>query len=170
MIRISLVCKKEICFLLDTTTFSTIVPVQFSCLCSFKRGLLQSWCSVACLESSFIRQLFYMDKFLTMSWILVNHYKVGNFGVSDVLRTRCSCVSIVCWGLCFWFVPWDEFFTMLWASRCCSWAMRSLRHHRSYDDLCHLMIEQFQFWRLVAQTQTFIGSYGRPKFVCLLCW
>ena len=43
-------CKKEIdLFLLDTTTFSAIkFQVQFSCLCSFKRGLLQSWNSVAC--------------------------------------------------------------------------------------------------------------------------
>jgi hypothetical protein len=36
-------------FLLDTTTFSTAnLAVQFSCLCSFKRGLLQCLSSIAC--------------------------------------------------------------------------------------------------------------------------
>jgi hypothetical protein len=36
-------------FLLDTTTFGTVnLPVQFSCLCSFKRGLLQCLSSIAC--------------------------------------------------------------------------------------------------------------------------
>ena len=37
-------CKKKIdLFLLDTTTFSAVkFQVQFSCLCSFERGLLQS--------------------------------------------------------------------------------------------------------------------------------
>ena len=37
-------CKKEtVLFLLDTTTFRAVkFQVQFSCLCSFKRGLLQS--------------------------------------------------------------------------------------------------------------------------------
>ena len=54
---------KEICFLLDTTTFSTIrFSLQFSCLGSFMRGLLHSWCSVARWADS-IRQLFYKDSF-----------------------------------------------------------------------------------------------------------
>jgi hypothetical protein len=119
--------------------------------------------------------LSYRDIVWPYHGFFINHYKAAVFGVRDGLRTRCSCMSIVCRGLCLLVCSTFRFHEMS-SSQCyvhqdvALWAMRSLRHHRRYDDLCHLMIEHFQFWRLVTQTQTFIGSYGRPKFDCLLCW
>jgi hypothetical protein len=86
-----------------------------------------------------------------------------------VFRTRCFCMSIVCRGMYFLICSTFRFYEM-GPSQCyvhqdiALWAIRSLRHHWRYDDLCHSMIEQFQYLRSVAQTQIFIEPYERPKF------
>jgi hypothetical protein len=147
--------------------------IQFGCLCSFKWGLLQSLSSVAywevLLSDSCPTGIYFdhvMDFLLTITSRQFLVY---------VFRTRYSCMSIVCRGLCLLVCSTFRFHEMS-SSQCyvhqdiALRAMRSLRHHRRYDDLCHLMIEHFPFWRLVTQTQTFIGFYGRSKFVYLLCW
>ena len=130
---------KEICFLLDTTTFSTIQPsVQFSCLGSFMRGLLQSWYSVARWADS-IRHLFYENSFWPYHGIFII---VGSFGC-----TRCHLYPILLHKYCLpRFVLCGTFrFHEMGSSQCyvhrdvALWAIRSFRHHRRYDDLCHLI-------------------------------
>jgi hypothetical protein len=152
-------------FLLDTTTFSLVVF-------ALSRGV---YCRVAPLhiEKFFHPTIVLQGQILTMSWIFSNHYKSAV--LVYVFRTICSCMSIVYPGLCLLVCSTFKFHEMS-SSQCYVYqdvalrAMLSLTHHRRNDDLCHLTIEHFQFWRLVTQTQTFIGFYGRPKFVCLLCW
>lgn len=67
----------------------------------------------------------------------INHYKSAVFGVRDAIRTRCSCRSIVCRGLCFLVCSTFRFHEMS-SSQCyvhqdvALWAMRSPMHHRRW--------------------------------------
>jgi hypothetical protein len=87
------------CFLLDTTTFSTVSfsAIQLSLL--FQEGSiaeLKLHCMLRFLYPTVVLQ----GQFLTMSWIFHQPYKTAVFGVRYALRTRCSCMSIFCQGLC----------------------------------------------------------------------
>jgi hypothetical protein len=71
--------------------------IQFGCLCSFKRGLLQS-CSVAYYEVlSFDSCSTGTDFDHVMDFLLTI---TSRQFLVYVFRTRCSCMSIVCRGLC----------------------------------------------------------------------
>jgi hypothetical protein len=150
-------------FLLDTTIFSLVVF-------ALSRGVY--WELLRCiLRSSFIRQLSYMDIFWPCHEFFINHYKMTVFGVRDGLRTRCSCMSIVCQGLCLLVCSTFRFHEMSF-SQCyvhqdvALWAMRSLRHYRRYDDLCHLLIELFQFWGQWHRLRLLLGD--QSLFVCFV--
>jgi hypothetical protein len=89
----------------------------------------------------------------------------------------------VCRGLCFQFCSTFRFHEMS-SSQCyvhrdvALWAMRLFRHHRRYDDLCHLMFEQFQFFFEVSGTDSDFcwgftgcpGSYISFVDSCVVFW
>ena len=135
--------------------------MQFSCLCSFKRDLLQSWSSVACW-GSFIRQLFYRDSFdHVMDFSLT--FKSAVFGVRDALRTRCSCMSMFAEVCAFSFVARSD--SMRWVLH--NVMCIEMLHYElcacsgtTGDMMTYVIwcLSSFSFsLRSVAQTQTFAG-------------
>ena len=149
---------KEVCFLLDTTTFSTVqLSVQFSCLCSFMRGLLQSWYSVARWGDSFHPTVVLQGQFF--DHVMDFHYR-RQFWCTWCHRTRCSCMSIICRGLCF-VARSDSVIWVLHIVMCTMMLHYELcaRSGTTGDMMTYVIwwLGSFQFWRSVVQTQTFIG-------------